>query len=392
MSPNQSAEILPFQWSQQAYRAKVNYLQYMDEFLRDKIEEAQSGATPREGMDIMGQLVQSKYGSAKPSSPTSNTSTKLSDPDIIGNAFIMTVAGHETTANTLHFSLLALATTPAAQRRLQADIDALFGRDSDPSTWDYELHINALLASHAGACVNETLRLVPPVTGIPKIVTPEVDQTLVVDGQAHVLPRGMSCSLMAVCAHRNPRWWPAPPPPASAAAAAGADGGKGSDLDEYVPERWYRSVAQKNGNGDGEKDEEDDGEDYGGFRGSDVSAALFRPVRGSYVPFSDGPRSCLGRRIAMVELVAALAVIFQRYSVELAVDEWVGGGGGDEEEVQRMGREQRRGLYKRAQVKSWETIRQAESVLTLKLFGGKHVPVRLVRRGCERFVSDPELF
>jgi cytochrome P450 len=344
----------------------------MDEFLRDKVEEAQRGGSGREGMDIMGQLVQSKYGQKASSS---GGGSGLQDSDIIGNAFIMIVAGHETTANTLHFCLVELASRPSAQRRLQRDVDALFG-GADPCSWDYEKSINAMLASHIGACVNETLRMMPPVTGVPKVVSLDADQSITIDGATHVLPAGLSCSLLAVSAQRNPRWWPKPP------------GGKGGvhDLDDFVPERWYRSNNTGGGGADKENDNHQDGEDYGGFQGSDVSASLYRPVRGSYIPFSDGPRSCLGRRIAMVEMAAVLAVVFQRYSIELAVDEWA-----SDDEVERMGPAERRALYAKAQAKSRETIRQANSLLTLKLHGGKFVPVRFVKRGHERFVSDPEL-
>ncbi|KAL2126862.1 hypothetical protein VTI74DRAFT_11705 [Chaetomium olivicolor] len=366
--------ILPFQFAKEAYKAKTNYLQYMDEFLRDKAEEAQRGGAPREGMDIMGQLAQSKYSPKA----AKDTGPKLSDAEIIGNAFIMIVAGHETTANTLHFALVELANNPATQRRLQKDIDTLFGT-TDPSTWDYEKNINAMLASHIGACVNETLRMMPPVTGIPKVVSIDHDQAITVDGQTHILPAGMSCTLLAVCAHRNPRWWPTKPSERT---------GKEHDLDDFLPERWYRSQSDLRTSTNSGKEEEDidDRADYGGFQGSDVSSSLYRPVRGSYLPFSDGPRSCLGRRIAMVEMAAVLAVIFQRYSVELAVDGWA-----SDAEVERMGREERRKLYKRAQEKSRETLRQADSVLTLKLHGGRYVPVRFVRRGRERFVGDSEL-
>jgi hypothetical protein len=34
--------------------------------------------------------------------------------------------------------------------------------------------------------------------------------------------------------------------------------------------------------------ESEEGEDFGGFTGHDTSAQIFRPVRGSFLPFSDG--------------------------------------------------------------------------------------------------------
>jgi len=359
---------LPFEFARQAWGAKENYRKYMEEFLVDKIEEVRQGEREQVGMDIMGELVRSVYGEKKAGSAT------LSDDEIISNAFIMTLAGHETTANVLHFTLLFLATDPVAQRRLQHDVDALLG-DADPSTWDYESTINALLASYVGACVNETMRLLPPVTTIPKIVSPSSDQTLTIDGQRHVVPAGLSINITTPSAHRNPRWWPTQPSERT---------GRPTDLEDWLPERWYRNTGKGDASS-GNTDDEDDTADYGGFQGSDTSASLYRPVRGSYVPFSDGPRSCLGRRIAVVELAAALPAIFQKYSVELAVDEWA-----TDEEVAKMGVEERHQLYRKAQESSRAQIDAASAIITLKFHAGQYVPVRLVRRGKERFLGDPE--
>ncbi|KAK4191431.1 cytochrome P450 [Podospora australis] len=364
--PDPILKFLPAEFARKAYKAKVNYLQYMDEFMHDKAKEAREGNSTRQGMDIMGQLVQSTYGPKA----SEDGSKGLSDAEIVGNAFIMIVAGHETTANTLHFALLELANNPAAQRRLQQDIDTLFG-DQDPHEWDYEKNINAMLGSHIGACLNETLRLMPPVNVIPKVVTHDSEQTITIDGQTHVLPPGLTCNILSVSVQRNPRWWPTKPSERTGAP---------TDLDDFMPERWYRSATL------GKHDEEDSAEDYGGFKGSDTSASLYRPVRGSYVPFSDGPRSCLGRRIAVVEVACVLAVIFQKYSIELAVEEWA-----SDEEVERMEPAARRAVYAKAQEKSRQIIKGATSLLTLKLHGGNHVPVRfekLLKNDLELLIDD----
>lgn len=379
-------KVLPFAATKTAWAARWNYERYMEEFLRDKTEDAQRGEGERsdQGMDIMGQLVRAKHdrknkvGKSAVAAGTASAD-ELTDSDIMGNSFVILLAGHETTANTLHFTLVELATNPAAQRALQADVDRLLGADSDPLSWDYESCINALMASHVAACMNETLRLTPSVADIPKEVSVGAEQTLSLSERAssdggssparrHVLPRGMTIMLNTIAAHRNPRYWP-----------AGERRGEGSDLDEFRPERWYRASAGAKGES---ATAEEDEEDYGGFKGPDTSAQMYRPVRGSFIPFSDGPRSCLGRRIAQVEMVAALAVLFQRYSVELAVDEWA-----SDEEVEKMGGEQRRALYERARVKSRETVRMASSLLTLKLHGDLKVNVRLVRRGEEKFMG-----
>ena len=370
----------------EAWEAKVNYTKYMNTFLAEKVEDIRTGRKEKEGMNIMGQLVRSKYDISSSSSSlekndgATNSTWKLEDSEIMGNAFIMTLAGHETTANVTHFTLIELAIHPEAQRRVQRDIDAIFGRDSDPETWDYEKNINALLASYIGAVINETLRLIPPVVVTPKRVA-DTDQWLQdeTDGQRHHMPAMMPIMPVISAVQRNKRFWPA--------LDKTKQEGDAGDLDEWLPDRWYLpSPGQDQGQQQSTVEEEE--ENYGGYQGLDTSPTLFRPVRGSFIPFSDGARSCLGRRIAMVEMVAAMAVMFQKYSVELAVDEWVPGG---DEEIQKMGVEEKREVYKKVQEKAKDTVLQAKSVVTLKLTGGRHVPVRFVRRGKERFVGDEGL-
>ncbi|KAK2019248.1 cytochrome P450 [Colletotrichum eremochloae] len=374
--PHKLLKMLPFNYTKKAIESHDNYVQYIDELMQDKIEDLQNGGEGDVGMDLMGQLVKSKYGNGATDGDVGGTVSKgkeskmpqLSKSEIAGNAFIMLVAGHETTANAMHFGLIEIACNPAVQRQLQKDIDGIFG-DSDPSTWNYDSTVNPMLASMLGACMNETLRLTPAVVEIPKKVSPEGDGIISLEGEKYALPKGAHVSIVGVAAHHNPRNWPSKP-----SKITGAE----HDLDDYVPERWYRAsikAAQT-------EDKGVDTEDYGGYKGSDTSEKMFRPVRGSYVPFSDGPRSCLGRRIAQVEIIAALSVIFQRYSLELAVDEWA-----SDAQVDAMSRAEKQKLYKKAQDKCRETVNKATTMLTLKLPQGMSVPIRIVPRGEERFVN-----
>lgn len=369
--PHKILKLLPFKYTKRAVDSHDNYVQYIDELMQDKIEDLQNGDHSDAGMDLMGQLVKSKYGNGAAAHGGVNKQSKipqLSNSEISGNAFIMLVAGHETTANAMHFGLIEVACNPAVQRQLQRDIDGIFG-DSDPSTWSYDSTVNPMLASMLGACMNETLRMTPAVVEIPKKVNPEGDGIISLDGEKYVLPKGANISIVTVAAHRNPRNWPSKP-----SKLTDAD----HDLDDYVPERWYRTSS----NAGQDEDKSGDTEDYGGYKGSDTSEKMFRPVRGSYVPFSDGPRSCLGRRIAQVEIIAVLSVIFQRHSIELAVDEWA-----SDSEVEAMDRTERQKLYKKAQDKCREVVKTATTVLTLKLPQGTSVPIRIVPRGEERFVN-----
>ncbi|KAI0601588.1 cytochrome P450 [Biscogniauxia sp. FL1348] len=370
MTPSFIINHLPFEALKLAKQARDGFSQYMEEFLRDKVEDVRRG-DKETGMDIMGSLVATSYQNRE----TKGKGIELKDSEIIGNAFIMFLAGHETTANVIHFALLELANNPPAQRQLQRDIDAIFG-GADPRTWSYEESINAMMASMIGAAMNETLRVMPPVTEIPKMVSRAQDQVIVTsDGAHHSLPRGAYIGIVVTATQRNPRFWPVKP--------SRVTQGKPHDLDDWVPERWFRpSLAP--GPGDAAVTESADAEDLDESAGPDTSAQLYRPVRGSYVPFSSGARSCLGRRIAEVEIMAALAVIFRDYSVENVVED------GDDDLVgmgEKERQEREREAYARATERSRRTLREASSLITLKLHGDAHVPVRLVRRGNERFVS-----
>lgn len=344
----------------------------MDELLEKKVAAELTGERS-EGMDIMGSLVKNAAAERRANEKTSpgqvepsRGSRGLTDEDIIGNSFVMLLAGHETTANTIHFALIELAMNPISQRHLQKEVLALFG-DSDPETWDYDTNVNPLLGGMVGAVINEMLRLMPPVTVIPKTVRPDQDQAIVIKGQKYTLPRNMIISINVTGVQRNPKYWPSMGPSKVS--------GEMNDLNDFVPERWLRDDAGHNDL------EESDHDDFGSFTGKTTSAQLFCPIRGSYLPFSDGPRSCLGRRLAQVELLAVLSVIFQKYSVELAVDEWA-----TDEEVAKMSMQEKKEVYAKAAKKSREVIRTASSMITLKLHHGQtYIPVRVVKRGTERF-------
>jgi cytochrome P450 len=363
---NWGLDHIPLPSLRSAKEARDNYLEYMQEFLQDKVEEVRRGDREK-GMDIMGSLVATSYQDKQDKGK--GKGVQLDDSEIIGNAFVMFLAGHETTANIMHFTLLELANNPAVQRQLQHDIDTILGRDTDPSTWNYEEKINAMQASMIGAVMNETLRVLPPVTEVPKKTAQP--QTITVDGVKHTLPPEMYIGLVVTAGTRNPRVWPTKPSKITNAP---------NDLADWVPERWFRPNINSSETNTDTQVEAD--EDIGGYTGSDTSASMFRPVRGSFIPFSDGPRSCLGRRIAIVEMLAAIAVIFQKYSIENAVGDWA-----SDEEVERMDRSQKEGLYRKSIQRSRDAINACEAFITLKLPKGKFIPVRLVKRGEERFVD-----
>ncbi|KAL3424050.1 cytochrome p450 3a21 [Phlyctema vagabunda] len=376
LTPKWLMQYLPFHGAKEGFEAWDNWRQYMKELFGQRVEEVREGRE-NEGMDIMGSLVKSSYGVTKRKASPGRAEKgeigqpTLSDSDILGNAFVMIVAGHETSANSVHFTLMELAMSPASQRLVQDEITSVFGT-TDPSTWTYDSSINVLLGGICGAVLNEQLRLMPPVINIPKSVPETCDQVITIDGEKITLPRGAHININTVGVQRNPRYWSTSPSKITPGA---------NDLDDFKPERWLPQTSINLRRDDSPVDSSED--EFGGDTGRTTAPSLHRPPQGSYLPFSIGSRSCLGRRLAQVKIMAVMAVLFQTHSIELAVDEWA-----TDAEVALMTDEQKRDLYATAQRKARETLRGASSLLTLKLHTGPgFVPVRVCRRGEERFLN-----
>ncbi|KAK6348517.1 hypothetical protein TWF718_006305 [Orbilia javanica] len=361
----------PFQWARKAAEASLEYQTYMNELFVEKRNEAIAGEKA-DGMDIMGALVKNSYGPEtrleEKKKPTTNNGDverqALTDSEILGNAFVFLLAGHETSAGSLHYVLILLALHLDSQRRMQQDIDRIFG-DRPVEEWDYNKDITAMQTSMIAAVMHEELRVVPPVINIPKQVSDESDQIVMYQGKQTIWPKGAVISLSALALQRNPKYWPSTGPSKVTE--------ENNDLADFVPERWF----VKN-NVNGMQQREDVGID--GSAGKDASR-LFHPMKGSYIPFSDGPRSCLGKRFAQVEIMILLAMIFKNYSVELAVDEVA-----DDEAVEKMNEKERIALYEQQRATARSVMKNCSEIgITVRIKNG-YVPIRLVPRGKERFI------
>lgn len=365
----------------------------MNEMFQAKKDEVAAGKE-QEGMDLMGALVRGaglNMDTLKPASSPEKGQTPppqaLTDEEIIGNAFVFILAGHETTANAIHFSLIYLALNLSSQRHLQRDLDSIF-HGNPTSDWDYERDIPKLFGGMTGAVLNEVLRLVPPVVNIPKSTQKNQPQPIILDGKKCLVPGGAMVNLISAVVHRNPKYWPTGPPK-DPAHPTHPRSNTDNDMEEFRPERWLVESPDDHPKAANTADghpvtsasvKPSDTDDLGVNAAPDTAGTLYRPPKGAYIPFSEGYRACLGRRFAQVEVLAVLAVIFAHYSVELAVDEFAG-----DEEVDRMTAEQRREVWDRAEGKAKALLRDGMgSIITLQLRGGS-VPLRFVKRGKERF-------
>ena len=286
--------------------------------------------------------------------------------EVIGNSWIILFAGHESTGNTTHFALTFLAIVLPSQARLQADIDLILG--SRPvEDWTYETDMGRLYQSMVGAVMNETLRLCPPIIDIPKVVR-ENEKILNWDGKVVTVPPNTIIHLSACSVGRNPKYWP---------HSSSMISGRTHDLDDFIPERWLNKSEEATDSNKSPGFENIDGHKKVAF---ESGGGLFVPPKGAFVPFSEGARSCPGKRFAQVEIMAVLAVIFKYYTVELDVREWA-----SDFDVEAMRRAEREKVYEKAMSKARKLIRESETVIALKMHG--KVPVRFVERGKERFMG-----
>jgi cytochrome P450 len=165
----------------------------------------------------------------------------------------MVVAGHETVASSLTWTLHLLAGHPQAQRELHAELDAVLGGRA-PAWAD----VPAL--RYTRAVVDEALRLFPPAWVITR-------RALADDVVAGVeVPAGTLAVLSPWLLHRRPARWP--------------------DPDRFDPARFLAA-------------------------GADRQAAGPAAVDAGYLPFGAGPRLCIGRDLALVEAVLVVAALLR---------------------------------------------------------------------------------
>jgi len=180
----------------------------------------------------------------------------LTDAEIADEVATFMLAGHETTANTLAWSLALLSAYPAARERLEEELETVLG-GRDPAAAD------VAQLPWARAVVAEALRLYPPAWTIER-------DALTDDDVAGVpVPAGSVVAIPPYLVHRHPGFWPDP---------------AGFDPRRFLP----------GGNGD----------------------AATRH-RYAFIPFGGGKRACVGSSFAELETVLVLATIAQRFRLEL---------------------------------------------------------------------------
>mmetsp|Transcript_17503 Transcript_17503/g.24068 ORF Transcript_17503/g.24068 Transcript_17503/m.24068 type:complete len:740 (-) Transcript_17503:92-2311(-) len=196
----------------------------------------------------------------------------------------MLIAGHETTAALLTWTMFELSQQPELYERVQSEIDGvLSGRNP---TYDDILNLPLLRL-----CLAETLRMYPQP---PLLIRRALDDDILPQGFAKnktFIPRGTDIFISTWNMHRSPDYWDEP--------------------NKYRPERFLSSFNNtKNPHSE-----------WAGFRPSTPKQLYPNEVNSdfAFIPFGGGSRKCVGDQFAMMESVITIALIMQRFDLSLSI-------------------------------------------------------------------------
>ncbi|XP_009081963.1 PREDICTED: cytochrome P450 4V2 [Acanthisitta chloris] len=187
-------------------------------------------------------------------SATDDEGNKLSYRDIREEVDTFMFEGHDTTAAAMNWVLYLLGHNPEVQKKVHRELDEVFDNTERPVTADDLKKLRYL-----ECVVKEALRLFPSVPMFARALR----EDCCING--YQVPKGTNVLVITYALHRNPEIFP--------------------DPEEFKPERFLPENSKGR-----------------------------HPY--AYVPFSAGPRNCIGQRFAQMEEKTLLALILRRFWVE----------------------------------------------------------------------------
>jgi len=186
---------------------------------------------------------------------------KLGREELTAEALTQLIAGSDTTSNSSCALLFNAVRTPGVIQKLQEELDRAIPANIDVPTFDMVKDLPYLQA-----VLNEALRFHSTSgIGLPRQI-PHDSPGIHLNG--HYFPPGTVLSVPTYSVHHSKEIW-------------------GPDADEFNPDRWFKlTPRQKN----------------------------------AFIPFSHGPRACVGRNVAEMEMKLIVASWARRYDVTLRQD------------------------------------------------------------------------
>lgn len=182
--------------------------------------------------------------------------SQMTDEQLLDEVRTFLLAGHETTAITLSWTLFLLANHPHEQARLHAELDTVLAGQLPEVADLARLPV-------AGRIVQEAMRLYPPAFMIGRENVAEFELG------GYTIPAGTTIFMSQWVMHRDGRFYDRP--------------------EQFEPERWAAPSIQS-------------------------------LPKMAYFPFGAGPRVCIGNSFAMMESVLLLATIARQWSLAPVAD------------------------------------------------------------------------
>ncbi len=172
----------------------------------------------------------------------------MTEKQLRDEAMTLIFAGHETTAHALTWAWYLLAKNPDKAAKMREELTRVIGVR--------RIEVDDLPnLPYLEMVVKESLRLLPSVWAYAR----EPQRDIVIEG--YEFKKGQPVTISHIAMGRNPKYYDKPM--------------------EFRPERWTREFER-------------------------------RLPRGAYTPFAGGPRVCLGKQFAMMEMRMILGTLLQR--------------------------------------------------------------------------------
>jgi cytochrome P450 len=201
------------------------------------------------------------------------TGRGFSRDELWGESNLFIIAGSDTTSTALASTFFYLVHNLPALATVSAEVRAAFASPTE-ITSGQQLNSCHFLR----ACIDEAMRLSPPVSGaLPRTVLPG---GLTIDNIS--VPEGTDVCVPHYALHHNAAYFPSP--------------------FSFQPSRWLPECAPP------------------------AMASLVDEARSAFAPFSVGPRGCIGKGMAYLELSVTLARVLWEFDVRLVPGTSVGEG------------------------------------------------------------------
>ncbi|KAJ6823484.1 cytochrome P450 CYP72A219-like [Iris pallida] len=182
----------------------------------------------------------------------------ISINDVIEECKLFYLAGQETTASLLTWTLVLLSMHPSWQHMARDEALRVCRKDVPDLECINQLKIVPMI-------LYEVLRLYPSIVSLTRRTENEIKL-----GE-FTFPGGVDLLLPVILIHHDPECW-------------------GEDAEEFNPERFSNGISK----------------------------AAAKDGRSVFYPFGWGPRTCLGQNFAMIQAKMALTLILQHFSFELS--------------------------------------------------------------------------